>query len=104
MGAPSHTHVTIETKYKVIMEVKKGVQKKLVAQQFGVPSSTLSTWLRSRDSIKSRCNTGTVGPKAKVMKAGHFVKTEQAILEYTLQANYCIIVNFLKICNCKYFE
>ena len=84
--APSRNHDTIETKYKAILQVEKGVQKKLVAEQFGVPSSTLSTLLRSRDSIKSRCNTGTVGSKAKVMKEGHFVKTEQAILEYILQA------------------
>ena len=85
--APSvRTHVTIDTKYKAILQVEKGVQKKIVAEQFGVPPSTLSTWLKSKDSIKSRCNTGTVGPNAKVMKAGHFVKTEQAILEYILQA------------------
>jgi len=84
--APSRTRVTIDNKYKAILQVEKGVQKKLVAEQFGVSPSTLSTWLRNKDRIKSRCNIGTVGPNAKVMKAGNFLKTEQAILEYILQA------------------
>ena len=83
----SHSHITIETKYKAIIQVEKSVQKKLLRKQFGVPFSIISSWLRSRDSIKSRCNTGTVDLKAKVMKVGHFVKTDQAILEYIAQAS-----------------
>ena len=60
--------------------------KKMVATKFGIPPSTLSTWLRKKDDIKARCESGTVGPKAKAMKADHFEKTEQAILQYIFEA------------------
>ena len=84
--APTRNHMTLDTKYKAILEVEKGAVKKLVAEKFGIPSSTLSTWLKQKDAIKARCEAGTVGPKAKAMKAGQFEKTEQAILQYILEA------------------
>ena len=56
--APSvRTHVTIDTKYKAILQVEKGVQKKLVAEQFGVPTSTLSG--------ASTCGPVNSGPQRK---------------------------------------
>ena len=84
--APKRTFLTLDTKYQAILEVEKGVMKKVVADKFGIPPSTLSTWLRKKDAIKAKCEAGTVGPKAMTMKAGHFEKTEHAILQYILEA------------------
>ena len=84
--APTRSHMTLDTKYKAILEVENGVMKKEVAAKFGIPPSTLSTWLKGKAAIKARCESGTVGPKAMAMKAGRFEKTEQAILQYILEA------------------
>ena len=84
--APKRTFLTLDTKYQAILEVEKGVMKKVVAAKFGVPPSTLSTWIKQKDAIKAKCESGTVGPKAMVMKAGRFEKTEKAILQYILEA------------------
>ena len=86
MAPAKRNHETVDTKYKAILEVERGVQKKLVAEKFGVKPDTLSTWLKNKDIIRSRSESGTVGAKAMAMKAGRFVKTEQATLNWLLQA------------------
>ena len=43
----------IETIYQAIMQVEKGVQKKSVADNFGISASTLSTWLKTKDITKT---------------------------------------------------
>ena len=88
--APTRSHMTLDTKYKAILEVEKGAMKKVVATKFGIPPSTLSTWLCKKDDIKARCESGTVGPKAKAMKGGRFEKTEQAILQYILWIQWLV--------------
>ena len=45
-------HVSLETKLAAIVEVEKQVKSKTeIAKAFDVPCSTLSTWLKNKESI-----------------------------------------------------
>ena len=41
----------LKLKYKAMLELEKGQTNKDVAQLFGVPANTLSTWKKNEDEI-----------------------------------------------------
>ena len=59
----SHSY---QTKYEAIIDVERGLlSKKKVAEKFGVPANTLSTWLKKADEIKIRFLSGDMEPNRK---------------------------------------
>ncbi len=53
---------TLEDKYKAIMEVEAGKKTKTqIAKDFGVPSNTLSTWLKKAEEYKKAYETQEQG-------------------------------------------
>jgi transposase len=50
-----YTSLSIDTKYAALKEVDCGtLSKKDIAIKYGIPSSTLSTWIKQGDSIKAK--------------------------------------------------
>ena len=50
--ATKRKNVSIETKIEALQEVNKGVKSKTtIAKEYGVPVSTLSTWIQTKDFI-----------------------------------------------------
>ena len=48
--------LTLSDKLKIINEIENDVQKKnKITADFGIPSSTLSTIMKNRDKILSKC-------------------------------------------------
>lgn len=41
----------ISEKYRLLRDVENGIQKKRVAEKYGIPSNTLSTILKNKESI-----------------------------------------------------
>ena len=54
----THQSKTFEEKLKAIEDVDGGLKKSIVAQSHGIPLSTLSTWLKSRDKIETAVKDG----------------------------------------------
>ena len=67
-----------------ILQVEKGVQKKVVADNLGILASTLSTWLKTKDTTKAAYESGAFGGKAKRMKPGQYPKMETALVAWML--------------------
>ena len=44
-----HTEKSLKTKYEALIELEKGATRKVVAEKFGVPVNTLSTWKKKQD-------------------------------------------------------
>lgn len=69
----------MKTKYQAVMEVEKGSKSKTdIAKQFGIPTNTLSTWLKSADRIKSSYAEG--GPVRKRLRMSQYPDLEDAML------------------------
>ena len=72
-----------ETKYEAIMAVEKGVKaKKQIAADFGIPVSTLSTWIKKGDEIKQKYLTGGMGSQRKKSRGAKFPEVEKALLTW----------------------
>jgi len=53
-------------KYQAICEVERGLNsKKQIAEAFGVPQNTLSTWLKNKEAIKAKFPSGELEPERK---------------------------------------
>ena len=67
----------IKRKYEAIMAVEKGVKaKKQIAADFGIPISTLSTWIKKGDEMKQKYLTGEMGSQRKKVGVQNFQKSE----------------------------
>ena len=55
-------------KYKALQKLEKGSTLKDVAAQFGVPSSTLSTWRKNKEKIFKQYNSGQLSKRVKPEK------------------------------------
>ena len=84
--AAKRKQFTIETKYQAILQVEKGVQKKVVAADLGISASTLSTWLKTKDTTKAAYESGAFGGKTKRMKPGQYPKMETALVAWMHEA------------------
>ena len=98
--AAKRKQFTMETKYQAILQVEKGIQKKIVAADLGISPSTLSTWLKAKDATKTAYESGAFGGKTKRMKPGHYPKMEAALLAWMHEAraaNIALSGTLLKI-------
>ena len=84
--AAKRKQFTIETIYQAILQVEKGVQKKVVAADLGISPSTLSTWLKAKDTTKTAYESGAFGGKTKRMKPGQYPKMETALVAWMHEA------------------
>jgi len=71
-----HKNVSIETKIESLHEVNKGVKSKaMIAKEYDIRASILSTWIQNNDSIlktKTRAPTRKRIRTAKGVRSKHF--------------------------------
>lgn len=70
---------TIQEKYEAIQAVAQGKKKVQVARELGIPSNTLSTWLKSKDKIVQAYESSSFGPATKRMRTADFPDVEKAL-------------------------
>jgi len=72
-----------ETKFDAIMTVELGGKsKKQIASDFGIPMSTLSTWLKNKEEIKNKYLSGEMGSRRKKFRTSKFPEVEDALIKW----------------------
>ena len=76
--ASKRKNVSIETKIQALQELTSGVKSKSqVAKEYGVPPSTLSTWIKNKDTI---LQTDTGAPRRKRVRTSKHSDVESALI------------------------
>ena len=70
----------LETKYKALVELEKGKSNKEVAQSFGIPPNTLSTWKKNKEKVFEAYKKGNA--KTKRMKSDTYEQVNNAVLKW----------------------
>lgn len=71
------------TKYNAIKQVEQGGKKRsVIANELGVPKSTLSTWLKNADIIKGAINDSQISQHRKKRRFSNHYQIEEALLEW----------------------
>ena len=81
----------LETKYKALVELEKGKSNKEVAQSFGIPPNTLSTWKKNKEKVFEAYNKGNA--KTKRMKS-HSVRTMAPYCFFLIFQNFPIYLSY----------
>ena len=63
MAKRLHKEQNLELKYEALLELEKGKTNKEVAQLFGLPANTLSTWKKNKDKIFQAFQQGSATTK-----------------------------------------
>ena len=79
---------SIEEKFKALEDIESGQLKSLVAQKYGVPRSTISTWLlpANKEKIMAAFSSGKINLKRKNMKARKYESIDKAIFKWFMSA------------------
>jgi len=74
---------SIEDKYQARLEVEKATKTKAeIARNLGIPSNTLSTWIKNANKIKDAYLQSSFSPARKRMRTANYDDVEQAILKW----------------------
>ena len=77
----------IKRKYNALQEIMSGISKKSAAKKYGVPKSTVSTWLANRDIILAAYESGDINQKRQKMKRAENKDLDKTV--YTWFHNTC---------------
>ena len=80
MAKRLHIDQKPETKCKALLELEKGKSNKEVAQSFGIPPNTLSTWKKSKGRVFETYKNGNA--KIKRMKPDTYEQVKEAVLKW----------------------
>ena len=69
----------IKRKYDALQEILSGITKTSVAKKYGVPKSTVSTWLANKDKILAANESGEINPKRQKMKRAENEDLDKAV-------------------------
>ena len=75
-----HKEVSLELKYKALLELEKGKTNKEVALLFDVPSNTLSTWKKNKSKIVEVFQSR--GASTKRVKVDTYDQVNKAVLQW----------------------
>lgn len=79
---------TIQEKFKALQDIKAGESKSSVAGKYGVPKSTISTWLlpANKEKIETAFSSGSTNLKRKRLQSGKHENIEDAVFKWFLAA------------------
>ena len=70
---------SIEDKYKAIQQVESGLMTKAaIAESYGIPRNTLSTWIKNKDKIIEAYESSSFTPASKKMWHAEYPDVENA--------------------------
>lgn len=75
-----HKEMSLESKYKALLELDKGKTNKEVALLFEVPPNTVSTWKRNKTKIFEAFQNGS--PSTKRIKTSKYDQINKAVLQW----------------------
>ena len=80
--------IPLELKFEIINEVEKGLDSKSeIARKHGLASSTLSTILKNKDSIKSNFERSLFQSSQKRFRSGEYTDIEEALFKWFTSAH-----------------
>ena len=68
----------VHEKYQALLEVESGGKKKDIAEKYGVPLNTLSTWIKNASKIKQTFQSGDQNLARKRLKVGKYEEVSAA--------------------------
>ena len=66
-----HVHKTLQEKCQALKDIEKGLPNKDVATKYGVPKTTIATWIKSKDKILSSFEKGANVKRRKLRAGAH---------------------------------
>ena len=74
---------SIEEKFKALQDIESDQLKSLVAQKYGVPKSTIITWLlpTNKKKIMTAFSSGKINLKRNNIKAGKYESLDKAVFK-----------------------
>ena len=76
------TSKPLHKKYQALLEVEGGGKKKDIAEKYGVPLNTLSTWIKNSSKIKQTFQSGNQNLARKRVKVGKYEDVSAALLKW----------------------
>ena len=88
MSTSQKKRITIEEKFKSLQEIQSGQPKSLVAEKYGVPRNTISTWLlpKNKEKIMAAFSSGSTNLKRKNIKPGKYDSLDKAVFKLFMAA------------------
>lgn len=75
--------LSLSEKVKIIREVELGIKKKkVIAEEYGIPPSTLSTILKDKDKFVKAVNESVCPPQRKRLKTSSFPQLEESMVQW----------------------
>ena len=75
---------SIKEKYTALKEVEEGLSKSQVAMKYGIPKSTLSTWIKNKGNFFECMKTQGSKSKRRRLKQGTFTNLDDLIVKWLL--------------------
>ena len=79
MSTRKKTDLTVKEKYLALNDLEKGLTKKNVAEKFSVPQNTLTYWIKHKEDIISKYESGQFGAKRQKLSVGKHDSVEKAV-------------------------
>jgi len=80
---PKKDSKELAIKLKALQEVAAGGKKGEIAKKYGVPSSTLSTWIKKKEKLESAFET--MQPNRRRSRAAKYEDIEKALLSWFIR-------------------
>lgn len=82
MAAVKRKQFSLEEKKTIISEVEKGMKKSDVARKYGISPSTLSTFLKDKESILKKLQVQVFDPSRKRIRNAQFQDVDSAVYKW----------------------
>ena len=70
---------TLKGKCDILLHIEKGMTNKETADKFGVPKSTISTWIKNKEKIFQALEESA--PSTKKLRGSQYRKVDKALFE-----------------------
>ena len=76
------TNKSIIEKCKALKDLEKGMSNKELAQKYGVPKNTVSTWVKNKNKLLISLEKNGTKSKRKKLRSGNFENVDKAIFTW----------------------
>ena len=81
------TVLTIKEKYLALKDLEKGLTKKNVAEKFSAPQNTLTNWIKHKEHIICKYESGQFGAKRQMLSVGKYDSVDEAVYKWFIMVN-----------------
>ena len=78
---------TIKENYLALKDSGKGLYKKNVAGKFGIPQNTLTYWMKHKEDIISKYESGQFGAKRQKLSVGKHDSIDKALYKWFMNTH-----------------